>query len=587
MRPPAVRTLAYGVLVVLLTACADAAPGSLPLTNEPDTEPDDGAISPPGPVLAAGETREVVLRSLTFDVQGFERTLRLADLREVARPILDDVWLMDLDLTGFVNNALAQIAATPPESFPDTAARNLHRLLTMTPNNVALAGTTLDPLVQLSRSIGIAPQDAVADLMQAVDGNAPVIPTDIAAEVMLTELIATHPNAQFRRAPDGALLPIAARSIPVRLGDVVDNFARLAQTFGPIELGDGRVHPGIIDAASGFAVVEDAFAMTVKVDANALPYKGVDLDRASVASVNSLGGQIDHVFPLDDPEWLKISGLVPDPFISRVTVQIREAPVFYPPGDAREPAPYGNSGVWQAEPWLIEPMITTMAYQLAARMTTDCVVYEVASGAEVFRACMDDTKWVTFETFNNVGMPPAPKYIWDMIGEMAQVRLHDQNLPEGTANAMLTLSNLSLGVTSESLTEQIRANIAANPAALRELAEATNQNTRGEADFYYHRPPGLDEDWLAFIDPSDIPRDASGSRVRPDTYARPGFFADEALTRALAAPVARGGGVAHLEMRIAPGLVFFCQDAQGGVFRVTVREKPSEQRVRLAVTRLR
>ena len=29
------------------------------------------------------------------------------------------------------------------------------------------------------------------------------------------------------------------------------------------------------------------------------------------------------------------------------------------------------------------------------------------------------------------------------------------------------------------------------------------------------------------------------------------------------------------------------QDAQGGVFRVTVREKPSRQRVRLAVTRLR
>lgn len=583
MSRPAGRTISLGVFVSVFTACADAPdPG-----RDPDTESDDGATSPPGPVLATGETREVELRSLTFDVQGFERTLRLADLREVPRPILDDVWLMDLNLTGFVNNALAQIAATPPEAFPDTAARNLHRLLTMTPNNVALAGTSLEPLVQLSRSIGIAPQDAVADLMQAVDGNAPVIPTDIAAEVMLTDLIATHPNAQFRRAPDGSLLPIAARSIPVRLGDVVDNFARLAQTFGPIELGDGRVHPGIIDAASGFAVVEDAFAMTVKVDANALPYKGVDLDRASVASVNSLGSQIDHVFPLDDPEWLQVQGLVPDPFISQVTVQIREAPVFYPPGDAREPAPYGNAGVWQAEPWLIEPMITKMAYQLAARMSTDCVVYEVASGAEVFRACMDDTKWVTFETFNNVGMPPAPKYIWDIIGEMAQVRLHDQNLPEGTANAMLTLSNLSLRITAESLTEQIRANIAANPAALRELAEATNQNTRGEADFYYHRPPGVDEDWLAFIDPSDIPRDASGARVRPDTYARPGFFADEGLTQALAAPVVRGGGAAHLEMRIAPGLVFFCQDAQGGVFRVTVRDKPSRQRVRLAITRLR
>jgi hypothetical protein len=539
-----------------------------------------------GAPLALQETRELELRYLEFDVQGFSRTLKLADLRAVPRPILDDIWLMDLDLTGFVDNALSQIAAMPPESLPDAAARNLQRLITMTPNNVVLDGTSMEPLVDLSRSIGIAPQDAVNDLMQAEDPNAPVIPTSIAAAVLLEDLIATHPNAQFRDGPNGEVIPIAPHAMPIRLGDVVDNFARLNERFGPVLLPDGRTHPGIVKAASGFAVVDDQFAMTVLVNANALPYKGVDLDRAEVASVNSLGSQIDHVFPLERPDWLTVTGMVAVPTIGSVTMEIRESPEYFPPGTAREPLPYGDSRLWQTEPWFIERMVGDMAFTQASRMRTDCVVYDVASGAEVFRACMDDSKWVTFETFNNVGMPPAPKYMWDIVTEMAQVRLHDQGLPEGTANAQLTLTNLPLGVESATLVEQIRTNIAAHPAALRELAEATNQTTRGEADFYYYRPQGLDQDWLYFITESDIPRTDSGERARPYTYAHPGFYADAALTQPVSAPTPVDGDTTHLKFEVKPGQVFYAQDAAGGIYRIQAREKPGRQRIRLAVTRI-
>ena len=330
-RGPA-RAAVFGMATcaVLCGACA-----AVPTDDETE-----GSAEP----LAVQETREVELRYLEMNVTAFQRKLTLSDLRNVPRPILDDLWLMDLDLTGFVDNALAQIATTAPETLPDPAARNLQRLITMTPNNVQMDGTSMEALVDLSRSIGIAPQDAVRDLMQAEDPNAPVIATDVAAAIMLENLIATHPRAQFRDGPDGALIPVAPHSIPIRLADVVENFAHLHERFGPMPLGDGRIHPGVIKSASGFAVVDDQFAMTVLVNANALPFKGVDLGQASVASVNSLGSQIDHVFPLDRPDWLRVDGMVAVPSIGHVTVEVRESPQYYPPGETGSPSPTAAPG---------------------------------------------------------------------------------------------------------------------------------------------------------------------------------------------------------------------------------------------------
>ena len=148
--PPRPARAALVVAALGLQACAAV----------PASEEDAENASP----LAVQETRVIDLRYLEMNVQNFQRTLTLADLRSVPRPVLDDIWLMDLDLTGFVDNALAQVAALPPESQTDQAARNLQRLITMTPNNVLMDGTSMEPLVDLSRAIGIAPQDATSPL---------------------------------------------------------------------------------------------------------------------------------------------------------------------------------------------------------------------------------------------------------------------------------------------------------------------------------------------------------------------------------------------------------------------------------------
>ena len=64
---------------------------------------------PPQAELASGETRRIELRYLRFDVEGFEKTLDLEDLEALPQTTLDGVWLLDLELTPLVKNALTQL----------------------------------------------------------------------------------------------------------------------------------------------------------------------------------------------------------------------------------------------------------------------------------------------------------------------------------------------------------------------------------------------------------------------------------------------------------------------------------------------
>ena len=552
----------------------------------------EGEVQPRA--MAVNETRTLELRYLELNVEAFERRLTLNDLRAVPMPILDELWLLDLPLEGFVENALAQIATAPPEQLETQSARNLQRLLTMSPDTADLRCTKLSGLIDVSSAIGIASADAVADLLQMPDRASPVIPPDIAARILLEDLIGTHPAAQFRAGQNGESMAVAPRSLPVTLGDVVDNFARMSTTFGRRLTVDGLSHPGIITAARGFAVVEAAFALTVKVNANALPYKGVELALGRVASVNAIGGQISGadgraatVFALDDPNWLRVEGLVPVPYIEDVRFPVHESPLFLPAGTQRGPRPTGDSPVWQTPPFMMEHLVAEMGRLLAGRLVEDCVVYELGGGVEVFRACIDETGFVEFETFSNVGQPPPPQYIWDIVHELAQVRMHDGGLAEGEANAELRLVNLPLGVSAEQIVTRIRDNLAQNPAALRELAEATHQTTRGAADFYYDRPDGTDADFLSFIAESDIPRGPDGQRTRPYAYAHPGFFADAALTAVLGSIAGTHGDSRHHRLQVVAGQTLYVADDDGGVYRVRIGVKPSRQRLPLQITRIR
>ncbi|MCB9526267.1 MAG: acetyltransferase [Myxococcales bacterium] len=556
------------------------------------TEPVTVTEPAPQAPLAAGQARTVELRALALEVERFQQVLTLEDLRALPRATLDEVWLLDLDMTPLVRNALAWLRDAP-ESELSTAALNMQKLLRLSPLDVDFSATSLQSLLALSGAIGIPAAQAVADLL-GISRREPVLGLDEAAAVLVAGLIASHPNAQTRPGPvdaehpDGRW-PVAPGAVPITLGDVIDEFAQMTARFGAAPMPDGREHPGFIEAAHGFTVVEDAFEMRVRVNANALPYKGIDLTDASVASVNSVGSQIEHIFDPKDPQWLVIEGLVPRPTIETLTVRVTESPAFFPVATSRLPGPYGDSPVWDADPWLLEPMVARMTRdKVLAQAAGRCVAYDIGAETQVFRGCIAEDGWITFDTFNDVGDAPDPTYLWDLETEMAQVRLHDGGIPEGQAEVEFTLHDVDLGVDARKLLEEIKNNLAADPRALRELAQATNQTTRGAADvFYVHVPTGDQAgDWLWFVEPVDIPRAQGGDRARPYSYPNPGFFADAALTRPVGGRIELGGDVDHLKVPVRPGERVFVQDDTGAVFQLDIGRKPSPRWLPVTVTRL-
>lgn len=565
----------------LLAGCIE------PLTVEPE---------PAKPELAVNETRRIELRYLRFDVEGFEQTLTLDDLRALPQSTLDGVWLLDLELTPLVQNALTQLKTLPPDQVAalPQAARNMRTLLNITPDNVDLSGTSLEDLIALSSAVGLPPAKALADVF-GIGVTENFIPIEANTKAVVEGLIGSHPATKLRNGPIDAehpdgLWPVAPNSLPITLGDVVSNFDDLADRFGPTQTEFGT-HPGFIQEAEGLSVVEDEFAMTVKVDVNALPYKGADLTDVSGASVNSIASQIATVFPIHDPDWMRVEGLVPSPAISLMTVVMVENPQFIASGDAREPLPTGNSPAWDLPPWEFERVVAEMTMLAAADIPAHCTEYELGTGVQAFSACIDETAWVEFQTFNNVGNPPPPSYAWDVVLELAQVRLHDGGLAEGAADIAFTLSDVPLGIPAEAIVEEIRTNMAADPLALKELAENLTANTFGFADFYYWRPkPGgaveWEGDWLFFVTADDIPVDDSGP-ARPYDYENPGFFADANLTQKRSSTDAVDGDDTHEKVRIAPGDVLYVEDDVGRIYRLDVLEKPSMYTIALDVTRVR
>ncbi|HFE47341.1 MAG TPA: acetyltransferase, partial [Nannocystis exedens] len=479
--------------------------------------------------MEVGETRTVELRFLTIDVKNFSQTLDLETIKGFPRNILDNTWLLDLNAEPLVFNALSVLKDTPTDevyALP-AAAHNMWKLLTMTPDNIVLDGTSLAPLIGTGKAIGLPPSLILSDLM-GVGTNESAISTELATRAVLDNVVATHPNAQLRRGvvtednPEG-LYPVSKDSIPVYLADVVEDFKSLPVTFGPVgpnpQDPNGPRHPGFITATSGLKAALDNFGMTVTVDLNASPYKGIDLTTGTVGSVNSTASQIETVFDTSNPDWLVLEGLATTLVIPELTMKIYENPAFLPGGTSKEPAMQGDSPVWDLPPWEFERLIMDLARLRAQEIPGHCTIYgpagEVEMPLEAVNVCLDDESWTEItvdESVEGSVTPPAPSYFWDILIEIAQVRLHDGGIDEGDGDIELVLRDVPVGVTTEDLVAAIKENLGADPAALTDIAESLNDNAEGDPDFYYYQPKfsnpeSIQGDYLYFVAPVDIRTD--------------------------------------------------------------------------------
>ncbi|MBK7825943.1 hypothetical protein [Nannocystis sp.] len=357
--------------------------------------------------------------------------------------------------------------------------------------------------------------------------------------------------------------------------------------------------------------------MTVQVNLNALPYKGVDLTNVAVASINSTSSQIGGVFDFSNDKWLEIKGLIPELTIDEMTMAIHENPVFIAGGTKQEPEQQGDSQAWNLPLYEFEALIADVARRKSADIPDHCTIYspegnvkcpppkgEVKMPLEAVKVCTGDngvaddgnepSHWTTIAVDESVLLdspPPAPAYFWDILLEVAQVRLHDGGLAEGEGNIAFTLRDIPAGITTAALEQQIRKNIQNNPAALAALAELLNENTDGAADFYYYvagpdAPKSQQGDWLYFITPDDIANNTSGDAVRKYSYDHPGFYTDPGLATKVSSLTAVDGDTTHEKVQVHPGDVLYIEDDAGSVFKIEVEEKPGRHKVALAVTRV-
>lgn len=549
--------------------------------------------------LQIGEERKVELQYLRFDVTNFEKRLTQDDLLRLPRDVRERLWLLDLDLSSgpsspqLLDQALSAIRELDPTQLPQ-AERNMQALLRMTPDTANLKGSSLESLIDIAPLLGVASEQVLADMFQ-IDVEDAFLSDAAIAQAILQQVIATHPNAQTRLGPrteqnPAGVYPVAPGTLPITLTDLATNFETFGRRFGPYSL-DGREHPGFVGAAEA-QVLTDEFAISVRANANALPYKGIDLTTGALASVSSIRSQIDGLFDFEDPNWMRVEGLVAgDPKIEALTFRIVEYPDFVKGGLSPTPPGIGASLGWQLPPYALERVLLGAAQSAYARLNSQ-VAYAAAGKTDPLFHARVVEGFQEIVVQGGIGSPPQPSYVWDLLLEVAQVRLHDGGLREGDGNVEFTLRNIALGTTTAEISAQVKKNLRASPSSLLELTETVLASSEGAADFYYYRadpanPEPLQGDWLFFVVPGDIADGPDGAPLRPYGYAHPGFYRDLALTQKVSSPQALDGDTEHEKVRLDDFPELFVEDEAGAVFRLFYSGKSSKNRVSLRVQRVR
>lgn len=464
----------------------------------------------------------------------------------------------------------------------------LVRLLTMTPANVQVAGTSIAGLQELADgsffgiTIGGGFGQILADSL-GISRTTEITGTEAVVQALREYLIATHPAA----TPDGRM--------PVTLHDALNDMRPLGERFGPA--GD---HPGVVDpavAAYG-QVFEDDSAMVLTASSNLQWIDGVDLlsgKEYMAVVVDRIGPTFNDVIEFDfsSDETFRVEGLVERP-VTDMRFQVYENDLFVPscngstactanlPGSPSSPSSY-----WAQPRHQLESIIARAAYlQYQGRRSLRCYINFLGCQAEVrIGQGSFPAGWTEFYIILGLGNPPRDQYIWELITEVGQVALHRVpagTLAEGTADVAFDLKGIEVGITADELQEIVRPYLQAQAASISDLVLGNYRTNNGNLDFYYRRgDDGLP--YLYFVAPDD-PRPVDDGYP----YTRPGFFAEPSLaeaSRLSMLDIPGSGDAAHHKLPITPGIVeVFAQDRNLDVWRlrITATDEADELVIRAA-----
>jgi hypothetical protein len=510
-----------------------------------------------------------------------------------------DITLLQLDTTALVTDAVNQIKTscgtlwrennsnprhdcsatnygkdrTPPIAWQQTPEYSMVRLLTMTPANVVVAGTSLANLQSVANALQIGGgfQEILSDTF-GIPVTQEIVSTASVVRALREFWMQTHPNVA------------ADAKLPITLYDAMHELMPLAERFGP-----AGNHPGLLDPAfpPKSSLLTDQFEMRLVATSNLQWMDGVDATSATgtttkdylAIKVDKTGPTFDDVleFDFNDPARFDVVGLVNAPRAD-MRMLLRENPAYVrtctdndAACKANLPASPRAGYVWANPRYQIESVVVGAAYfqyQNRSNYSRQYNLLFIPSATVTVGANGNPAGWSTFDTLASLGDPPPDQYIWETIGEVGQVALHsfsNMTLPEGQVNVAFSLRNIDVGLTADGIRSAMRPALQAQRAKLSDQLLGDYQTNNGAIDFFYQL--GADnKPYLNFVAASD---------PLPKAYAydKPGFFADAALTQKLST----NDGV-HERLPVTQSATFYLKDDTGAVIRVrtVVPTDPSE-----------
>ena len=436
---------------------------------------------------------------------------------------------------------------------------HLVKLLTLTPANTSLTGTTVQSLVDIASSLGIGggAQQMLSDLLGIARTTVLTRQADYVT-AFISNVVATHPNT-----PAGTL--------PLRFYDAMNNMTPWSALLGPI----GGGHAGIIDTAAppSAQVLGANFSITANGTSNVRPHQGVVLGPLS-ASAGTLAAIVDITGPsYTDPAELALdaASLVVSTLPATATVtprfQVKEQASYISACTTSSAFCATGSAVWAKPAWSLERLVTTVAKSRWMTRANIDICYVLCGAEDTMGYNGDPAGWMQFHTTFGVGNPPPAHYVWEMVDELEQVTVHRDGqtvIAEGQANIGWK-SPLDVTVSSSTLATVVAPALASHASQIATLAAGNWQAGNADVDLYLRAgEDGSVQLWFP------TPSDPRPSAAYP--YTSVGFFDDVALSvKASATSIAGTSDTAHEKLVLAPGTrVVYAQAATGATWRVSV-----------------
>ena len=446
----------------------------------------------------------------------------------------------------------------------------LVRLLTMTPANVVVLGTSIEFLQSVSDLVGIGGGfgQMLADSLR-LRRTEEFLDSRVLAVALKERFIGSHPNI----GPNGGIL--------FTLEDALGDLEPLAQKLGPV-----GGHPGILapDFLPHGVVMGDEMRMRVVAESNIRIFEGVSLQQGT-GQINVLRDAVGPTFddPLEfdfeSPAGFEVTGLTDRPVMD-LRLRIRETDDFVPACSGDEycqsnlpESPVGETSVWARPPFTLEHIIAAGGFNQYSNLTN---LTSYLGDLATVESGQDGAPpgWIHFGVPLNLG--PKDQYAWELILEVGQVSLHGpdgRDLLEGAANVEFTVYDVPVGITGEQCARSVRPYLQQQRARISESLLGDFRSRNDALDFYL---AALDDGRIAlfFIAREDL----GDGQAYP--WRSPGFYLDAALTptqKSSLLVMAGSTDVTHEKLVVfEEEQTVYIEDAKGAVFRLRLHQDRSD-----------